>query len=260
MTNTMQVFENKDFGQVRAFYIDGQPWFIGKDVAAILGYANVSKAVTSHVDDEDKKAEMIPTAQNGKLVSRTFLINESGLYSLIFSSKLSAAKAFKRWVTSEILPSIRKRGAYIADDTLRRMREDSAFAEELLQRLENERAKTTALLDFVDRIAPKARYYDVILQCSGAVQVSIIAKDYGMTAIAFNKLLHKLGVQYKIGTTWLLYREFMNNGFTVSKTYLIDDVIASVRTCWTQKGRMWLYDVLKMYGILPEAEKEAAAN
>ncbi len=114
----VMLFENKEFGEIRTLIIDGQPYFVGKDVAEILGYSNSSKAVSNHVDDEDKQFVMlnIADAQNGNVPigqSKTAIINESGLYSLILSSKLPTAKKFKRWVTSEVLPSIRKTGGYI---------------------------------------------------------------------------------------------------------------------------------------------------
>ena len=116
--NDLQIFSNHEFGQVRTVEIDGTPWLVGKDVAVALGYKNPTKAIIAHVDDEDKQLEMLPQeaeAQNGTLPSgstKTALINESGLYSLILSSKMPKAKAFKRWVTSEVLPAIRKNGAY----------------------------------------------------------------------------------------------------------------------------------------------------
>lgn len=114
----LTTFTNPEFGQVRTVEIDGTPWLVGKDVAMALGYKNPTKAIIAHVDDEDKQLEMLPQeaeAQNGTLPSgstKTALINESGLYSLILSSKMPKAKAFKRWVTSEVLPAIRKTGAY----------------------------------------------------------------------------------------------------------------------------------------------------
>ena len=109
MTNKLQIFENKQFGQIRGFEKDGVPWFVGKDVANVLGYQNSSKAISDHVDEEDKlnNESLSSLGQRGG-----WLINESGLYSLILSSKLPAAKAFKHWVTSEVLPSIRKHGEY----------------------------------------------------------------------------------------------------------------------------------------------------
>lgn len=115
--NDLQIFENPEFGQVRTVELDGQPWLVGKDVAVALGYKNPGKAIIAHVDDEDKRLEMLPQgtdSQNGNLspTSKTALINESGLYSLVLSSKLPKAKAFKRWVTSEVLPALRKNGVY----------------------------------------------------------------------------------------------------------------------------------------------------
>lgn len=115
--NDLQIFSNPEFGQVRTVEIDGTPWLVGKDVAVALGYKNPGKAIIAHVDEEDKRLEMLPQeadSQNGNVSpsSKTALINESGLYSLILSSKMPKAKAFKRWVTSEVLPAIRKNGAY----------------------------------------------------------------------------------------------------------------------------------------------------
>lgn len=110
------VFKNlvhPEFGELRTVKIDEEPWFVGKDVAKALGYSNTSKAIITHVADEDKIIKMLPNSQNGKTVGKTYIINESGLYSLILSSKLPSAKEFKHWVTSEVLPSIRKNGAYI---------------------------------------------------------------------------------------------------------------------------------------------------
>lgn len=117
--NNLQIFSNPEFGSIRTVEIDGTPWLVGKDVAVALGYKNPTKAIIAHVDDEDKRFEMLPQeaeAQNGTLPSgstKTALINESGLYSLVLSSKLESAKRFKHWVTSEVLPSIRKTGSYM---------------------------------------------------------------------------------------------------------------------------------------------------
>lgn len=107
MMNELKIFENPAFGQVRIVEREGEPWFVGKDVAQVLGYANPSKAILDHVDDEDKAFQMLEVAdsQNGNLV-KTAIITESGLYSLVLSSKLPTAKAFKRWITSEVIPSI----------------------------------------------------------------------------------------------------------------------------------------------------------
>lgn len=115
MKNELTVFENKLFGAVRVIEIDGEPWFVGKDVAECLGYGNVSKALSDHIDDEDKlnNKTLSSLGQRGG-----WLVNESGIYSLIMGSKLPSAKQFKRWVTSEVIPSIRKHGAYMTPDTI----------------------------------------------------------------------------------------------------------------------------------------------
>lgn len=108
-----ETFNHPEFGNLRCIEIDGEPWFVGKDVADALGYSNASKAIIAHVDSEDKVIKMLPNSQNGKTIGKTYIINESGLYSLILSSKLESAKRFKRWVTSEVLPCIRKTGGYV---------------------------------------------------------------------------------------------------------------------------------------------------
>lgn len=107
-----EIFNHPEFGNLRCIEIDGDPWFVGKDVADALGYSNASKAIIAHVDSEDKVIKMLPNSQNGKTIGKAYIINESGLYSLILSSKLESAKRFKRWVTSEVLPALRKTGSY----------------------------------------------------------------------------------------------------------------------------------------------------
>lgn len=138
--NQLQVFQNNEFGQVRILTIENEPWFVGKDVADALGYSNPSKAIIMHVDDEDKIMQMIPQSQNGKLVTQATLINESGLYSLILSSKLPSAKKFKRWVTSEVLPAIRKNGSYSVNVVKRELTTDDCLkAATLIATCKNER-------------------------------------------------------------------------------------------------------------------------
>ena len=125
VNNNIEIFSNDEFGSIRTLNINGEPWFVGRDVAEILGYANASKAVLANVDEDDKTFLMLDIAhsQNGNVPvgqSKTALINESGLYSLILGSKLSGAKKFKRWVTNEVLPSIRKHGVYATEMTIKK--------------------------------------------------------------------------------------------------------------------------------------------
>jgi Prophage antirepressor len=255
MNNTLQQFTNEEFGSIRAIQIDGEPWFVGKDIADALGYGNYRQALKSNVDADDKGVHSMDTL-GGK--QNLTIINESGLYSLILSSRLPAARKFKRWVTSEVLPSIRKHGVYATDDIVQNVMNDPDLAYKLFCRLQTERGKTAALEAHVEKLAPKARYCDLILQCKNALPISLIAKDYDMSAISFNRMLHDFGIQHKIRGTWLLYQKYSGQGYTVSNTFYTPGGAAIMHTCWTQKGRLFLYNALAYYGILPSMEKQDA--
>jgi len=248
MKNRLQIFTHEEFDEIRIVDVDGQPWFVGKDVADNLGYERANNAIRSHVDGEDKLMHRISAlGQTRKMV----LINESGLYSLILSSKLPQAKTFKRWVTSEVLPIIRKYGAYVSSSTLDEMLRNPEFAVELLRKLEKEQVKNSALVDLTSKLAPKALFCNAVLQSDNVVPVSLIAKDYGLSAIVFNNLLHSLGIQYRCGRTWLLYQRYANKGYTKTRTYMVSEKEAVMHTYWTQKGRLFLYETLKSCGIVP---------
>ena len=252
----LQVFNNAEFGSVRTTTVNGGVMFVAKDVANILGYTNTAKAIRDHIDNEDKLTERIVlSGQNREVI----FINESGLYSLILSSKMPNARKFKRWVTAEVLPAIRKHGMYAIDEIL----ENPDLAISALTQLkeERERRKQLECLALVQRqqiaeMQPKASYYDLILQNKNTVPITQIAKDYGMSGRKFNELLHELGVQYKFRKTWLLYQQYAECGYTKSRTYAIDDNRSVMHTYWTQKGRLFLYDLLKSECILPVIEQE----
>jgi phage antirepressor YoqD-like protein len=193
-------------------------------------------------------------ATSAQTVEKTF-IPEGDLYRLIIRSKLPSAVRFESWVCDEILPSVRKHGAYVTDDTLDKMFRSPQFIEALMHKLEAERDKNATLLGLAEEMAPKALYCDMILQCKNAVPVSLIAKDYGMSAASFNALLHDIGVQFKIAGTWLLYQEYAGLGYTVTRTYHAGENVAAMHTCWTQKGRLFLYETLKGWDIVPTTEK-----
>lgn len=265
----IKIYENPEFGKVRTTQINGEPYFVGKDVAEILGYVNSSKAVLTHVDDEDKAFVMIDIAdsQNGNVPAgqtKTAIINESGLYSLILSSKLPKAKEFKRWVTSEVLPSIRKHGVYAVDEILADPDTLIAALTELKAEREAKRQLETTVAvqtQQISELQPKASYYDVILNCKDLVSTTEIAKDYGKSAKWLNALLHELGVQFKQGGIWLLYQKYAECGYTSTRTHNYLDnsgnTHAKVHTYWTQKGRIFIYDLLKSRNILPNVEKAA---
>ncbi len=187
---------------------------------------------------------------------QAMLVNESGLYSLILSSKLPKAKEFKRWVTAEVLPSLRKHGAYFTPQALYESLCKPENLIEILNALANEQKRNTDLSVQNAYLSVKARYYDEILNSKNNVPVTQIAKDYGMSAIAFNKMLHEYGIQYPIRKSWVLYAEYANLGYTQSKTYKYAENKASMHTCWTMKGRIFLYEFLKERGVLPMCERE----
>lgn len=170
------------------------------------------------------------------------------------------AKAFKRWVTSEVLPAIRKHSMYVIDEML----ENPDLAIAALTQLKDEREKrkqfeclSLAQQQQIAEMQAKASYYDLILQNTNTVPITQIAKDYGMSGQSFNTLLHDIGVQYKFRKTWILYQNYADCGYTQSRTYAIDDNRSVMHTYWTQKGRLFLYDLLKSEGIYPLIEQEA---
>ena len=253
MNNQLQVFENENFGKLEILMIEDKPYFPATECAKILGYAKPENAILRHCRWSLKRG--VPHPQNhNKLISINF-IPEGDLYRLIIRSKLPAAEKFERWVFEEILPSIRQHGAYVTDKVLEAAIKSQDFAFDLFQKLLSEKGKNIALQGEVNSLAPKAQYCDVILQCKNTVPVSIIAKDYGYSAVAFNRLLHSLRIQYKCGKTWLLYQCFAGQGYTQFRTYYTADGIAVIHTHWTQKGRMFLYHALHREGILPMIER-----
>ena len=262
----LQIFKNAEFGSVRTVTVEGEPYFVAKDVTEILGYANASKAIADHVDVEDKlnNESLSSLGQRGG-----WLINESGLYSLILSSKLPDAKKFKRWITSEVLPSIRKTGSYSIKNLDSYMIEDPiARAERWVEEYkEKQRLQITVAEqeeqikkqeEHIAELKPKVTYCEEILQCKNAIPITLIAKDYGMSAQKMNNILSELNIQYKCAGTWVLKQDYADCGYTKSMTYTYNTKYgksANITTCWTQEGRMFLYRKLKDAGVLPLIER-----
>lgn len=256
----LQIYKNAEFGSVRTTTIGGQPYFVGKDVTDILGYQNGSRDINRHVDEEDRQKAMFFDGTQDK---ETIIINESGLYSLILSSKMPNAKKFKRWVTNEVLPAIRKHGIYATDDLI--ANPDLAIAAFTALKEERERNKTLTAAVAVQQqqiaeMKPKATYYDVVLKCKDAVNISVIAKDYGWSGIRMNEYLHDKGIQFKQSDTWLLYQKHADKGYTRTNTHVYEDSNGfehtKVHTKWTQKGRLFIYEQLKADSIYPQIELE----
>ena len=246
--------------EVRTVTINNEPYFVGKDVADILGYQNGSRDTNRHVDEEDKLKYRFGTSGQDREMT---IINESGLYSLILSSKLPQAKEFKRWVTTEVLPTIRKHGAYLTDSKIEEVLLSPDTIINLATQLKEERQKVNSLQIALEESQKQARYLDLIIESKGALRVSQIAQDYGMTANKLNKVLFELGVQRKVNGQWILYKRHMGKGYTDSHTFDYQDkngnTRANVTTTWTQKGRLFLYELLKDNGYLPLIEQDEIA-
>lgn len=272
--NELKIFNNPEFGQLRTLVKDNETWFVGKDVAEILGYSNTQKAIRDHVDTEDKLTErFVLSGQNREAV----VINESGLYSLVLSSKLPNAKKFKRWVTSEVLPSIRKHGMYATAQTIETMLADpdnairmlTALKEERAKRIEQEKQIATLTAEnqmqaqMISEFKPKVEYVDIILRSTDTVTTTQIAADYGLSAKKLNKILHDEKIQHKVNDQWILYKEQMNKGYTKSETIDITRsdgrVEAKMYTKWTQKGRLKIHEILTQLGFVANFDREQQA-
>ena len=255
--NELKIFENAEFGQVRTAEIDGKPYFCGSDVAKALGYLNTNDAMGRHC----RAIVKCDTPISGKMQKINF-IPEGDIYRLITHSKLPSAEKFESWVFDEVLPSIRKHGMYAIDELIN----NPDLAIKALTALKDEREKNRALSEEVNvknqligELKPKADYMDRILKNPGLVTITQIAKDYGMSGQAMNDLLHSLKVQYKQSSQWLLYEKYQSCGYTHSQTinYEHTDGRPDVKmnTKWTQKGRLFLYQLLKVNSVLPSIER-----
>lgn len=256
MANELKVFENTEFGKVRTMTIDGKPYFVGKDVAEILGYSNSSKAVSNHVDDDDKQFVMVNIAhsQNGNMPigqTKTAIINESGLYSLILSSKLPNAKKFKRWVTSEVLPEIRKTGSYSIS------KPDSYMIDNPIDRAKRwieEQQEKLALEQKVEEQKPMVEFAEQVSDATNLVDVGSFAKlctQKGLR-IGRNKLFEILRNLKILRYNNEPYQRYINDGYLITKEYTYNSYLGSnvgIKTYITGKGQRYLYNILKQNSI-----------
>ncbi len=251
---------NYNNSEVRTVTVNNEPWWVLTDVCKVLELSNATKVAQRLEEDERSNFKL------GRQGEAT-IINESGLYSVILRSDKPQAKPFRKWVTSDVLPSIRKTGMYATDELLN----NPDLAIKAFTALKEEREKTKALTETVAiqqqqilELKPKASYYDVVLNCKDLLSTTEIAKDYGKSARWLNELLHELKVQFKQGNKiWLLYQKYANKGYTSTKTQTYNgndgEVHTKVHTYWTQKGRLFIYELLKAKDILPLIEQEKTA-
>ena len=226
--NEVKLFENEEFGQVRTIIIDNEPYFVGKDVADILGYADPNKALAMHVDEEDKLNDKtaLSLGQRGG-----WFINESGLYSLILSSKMPNAKKFIRWVTSEVLPSIRKHGVYATDNVIDDILNNPDFGIELLTKLKEER---------VARVEAEKKNA-ILTHVNKTYTMTEIAKELNLkSATELNKILADKHIQYKVNNTWVFYSDYSNLGYEDIKQEVLDNGHVIYHRKITQMGRAFI--------------------
>lgn len=227
--NEITVFNNENFGEVRTVRIDDEPWFVGRDVAKILGYANPNDALAKHVDEEDRgiaKCDTLGGAQE------MMIVNESGLYSLILSSKLESAKKFKRWVTSEVIPQIRKTGSYHAPKT---------YAE-ALRRLADEAEKMEALQKQNQLMQPKAEFFDAVTDSKTAIPLGDVAKILDM-GVGRNKLFEFLRQKSILTCDNRPYQKYIDAGYfrVIEQKYEVNgEVRINIKTLVFQKGIDWI--------------------
>lgn len=275
-------FENQG---IRVIEINGEPWWIGKDVCACFGDQNHNRSI-GRVDDYDKR--VVPIIDSLGRTQNATVLNESGIYALLFAmqpqkahnngvsdeypievvQRMDKLHRFKRWVTSEVLPSIRKHGGYIAGQESLEMSQEEFLAKamQVANKVLEDRAKRIATLEaqnaqqtaLIEEMKPKVSYYEMILKTPNTVLVTQIAKDYGMSAKRLNEILCNKKIQYKRNGQWLLHQQYADKGYTRSETHVWDHYgqhASSIQTKWTQKGRQFIYEVLKADGILPICEQ-----
>ena len=228
--NEVKLFKNEEFGQVRMVLVEDEPYFVGKDVAEALGYADPSSAVSKNVDAEDKTTLLLE--QDGSnYKSKTTVISESGLYALIFGSKLESAKEFKHWVTSEILPSIRKHGIYATDNVIDNILNNPDFGIELLTKLKEER---------VARVEAEKKNA-ILTHVNKTYTMTEIAKELNLkSATELNRILADKHIQYKVNNTWVFYSDYSNLGYEEIKQEVLDNGHVIYHRKITQMGRAFI--------------------
>ena len=235
-------FRNLEFGAIRTISNEhGEPMFCGKDVAEALGYKKPENAVAKHVDTEDKTTTLIQ-GSGSNYKTQAIFINESGLYALILSSKLESAKRFKRWVTSEVLPAIRKQGGYL-------IAKKGESDKEVMQRA-MEIVKTTLAKrdEQIAKLKPRAEYADSVLDSINCITTTQLAKELGMSAQELNRRLCEMRIQYWQSGQYMLYAEFARQGFAKSRTrrHVCKHgiVITEMYLVWTERGRNFIHQLL----------------
>lgn len=242
LSENIKIFNNAEFGEIRVMLIDDDPWFVGKDIAAALGYKDTINALKAHVDEQDKRGWRITTPSGEQQAT---IINESGLYSLIFSSKLESAQRFKHWVTHEVLPSIRKHGMYMTDNLLETAIANPDFVIGLIQNMKAEKEKSVALqtqnkqlCEKNEEMPPKADYFDDLVAWNVSTNFRSTAKELRIPERLFIKMLISDGYIYRDKNKGILPKAGKGDGLFAVKEYCNQkNKHGGVQTRVTPKGR-----------------------
>lgn len=251
--NDLQIFKNDTFGQVRILEKDNELWFVAKDVCDCLEIKNTTDALKRLDNDERSRFNL---GRQGE----TNIVNEYGLYNLVLSSRKPEAKEFKRWITHDVIPQIRKTGTYSMNIPKSLPEALRAYANEV----ELHNATKAIVAQQEQQIAefkPVKDYVDKILSSKSCLTITQIAADYGMSAQELNKILHEAGLQRKVGDQWILYKQHMAKGFTKSETFTFcrsdGRLDSKITTKWTQKGRLEIHNILSKLDIHAVCENVA---
>ena len=246
MQQKIQKFRNEQFGEIRTMVDEkGEPWFVGTDVAKMLGYNQSDKAILRHTDEDDRmKCTVTDNLGRGQ---STFVINESGLYSLVLASKLPQAKAFKRWVTSEVLPQIRKTGGYIPlkDQEGRELTDLEIMCRAMMIMKKSIEQKEQLIAD----LQPKADYVDEVLDSVDCLTMTQVAKGLGMTVHDLTTRLLQDGIIYEQSGQYMLYAPYARRGLATCRTHTHRNIMGTVHThtylVWTEKGKKFINEHIK---------------
>ena len=253
MMNNLQEFTNGDIKLPVRTNENGDIEFDAEKAAIGLGISTVAKSGNVVARwQRVRKYLSCPQVGTGDFIT------EPQFYKLAIKANNATAEKFQDWVTSEVLPTIRKHGAYLTDSAIEQTLTDPDYLIKLATQLKTEREGRLIAEETVKDLKPKASYYDKVLSNPSLMNITAIAKDYGYGAITFNKLLHELKIQYSQSGTWYLYSKYQDRGWTQSKTFPYKGASgngSNIQTKWTQKGRLGLYKELKKHGIVPKIEQ-----
>lgn len=250
MTNELEIFKNEEFGEIRTIIIDGEPWFVGKDIATALGYSNTRDALAKHVDDEDKGVAKCDTPSGKQNMS---IINESGLYALIFGSKLESATRFKHWVTSEVLPSIRKHGAYMTNEVIERTLTDPDYLIQLATALKEERQARKLAEEKIEKQKPLVDFANQVSDTTDLIDMKTMAKllkDNNID-IGRNRLFEFLRIRKILMRDNQPYQQYVDAGYFKVIEHTYTDFLGQTKTrrqtLVTGKGQLYITKKVKEF-------------